>query len=443
MRNWHGNLSPFGDWHTGRVGQFSPRLLFASGEQGVWFEPSPTTCFTDTTRTTPASVGQAVAGMTDLSGRGNHATQSITSARPILGRVPASGRRNLLVQTEAIISLNGWTINGTGVVKNYPSESVDGIEVSRTVTGLGFSVSFTRNVALTGATAGLIFTGQIRARSVSGPTQVRLVFIETGGANADEQTNITDLNLTSDFQTFTITRTINRNDRTAIRFFMASDTTGDYVVDFVKPQLELGSTATPYQRVGSTFDVTEAGQPDNFYLSFDGIDDFLSIASFDPAFDKVQVFAGVRKLSDANRASIVTGPDLSDYTFSLESPGFANAYEFANIMSALRRAGSTGAAPDTSILTAIGDFDLPTLANPLTQLRRNGVIAETNTGSLGATAGNYKAGVYTIGCREGTSQFLNGQVYSLVMRFGANLSLPTIERTEKYVASKTAGVTLP
>jgi hypothetical protein len=63
---------------------FSPASLFASGEEGAWFEPSPTTCFTDTARTTPASVGQAVAGMTDLSGRGNHATQAITSARPIL-----------------------------------------------------------------------------------------------------------------------------------------------------------------------------------------------------------------------------------------------------------------------------------------------------------------------------------------------------------------------
>jgi hypothetical protein len=65
-------------------GVFTPLALFAAGEQGAWFEPSPTTCFTDTARTTPASVGQAVAGMTDLSGRGNHATQDITSARPIL-----------------------------------------------------------------------------------------------------------------------------------------------------------------------------------------------------------------------------------------------------------------------------------------------------------------------------------------------------------------------
>jgi hypothetical protein len=375
MREIVSPLSGFGSPFGGRK-SFNPIRLFAAGEQGAWFEPSPTTCFTDTARTTPASVGQTVAGMTDLSGNDNHATQDITSARPILARVPASGRRNILAQTATLATQ------------------------SRTVTAAQHALSFrgTGTVTLTGA-------------STSGP----LV-----GTGANDIVSLT-FTPTAGSLTLTVSGTVN------------------------DAQLELGAVRTGYQLVAdaNAFDVTEAGQPDNFFLSFDGIDDFLSIASFDPAFDKVQVFAGVRKLSDANRASIVTGPDLSNYTFSLESPGFANAYEFANIMSALRRAGSTGAAPDTSILTAIGDFDLPTLANPLTQLRRNGVIAETNTGSLGATAGNYKAGVYTIGCREGTSQFLNGQVYSLVMRFGANLSLPTIERTEKYVASKTAGVTLP
>jgi hypothetical protein len=63
---------------------FSPAVLFAGGEQGVWFDPSPSTCFTDTARTTPAAVGQAVAGMTDLSGRGNHATQATVASQPIL-----------------------------------------------------------------------------------------------------------------------------------------------------------------------------------------------------------------------------------------------------------------------------------------------------------------------------------------------------------------------
>ena len=38
---------------------FSPLSLFASGEEGAWYEPSTTTCFTDTAGTTPAPYGDA------------------------------------------------------------------------------------------------------------------------------------------------------------------------------------------------------------------------------------------------------------------------------------------------------------------------------------------------------------------------------------------------
>jgi hypothetical protein len=58
--------------------------LFSGGTQGVWFLPSPLTCYTDTSGTVPANVGDAVAFMRDLSGNGKHATQPTTAARPLL-----------------------------------------------------------------------------------------------------------------------------------------------------------------------------------------------------------------------------------------------------------------------------------------------------------------------------------------------------------------------
>jgi len=46
------------------------------------------TVFTNTTRTIPAEVGQGVGGMTDLSGRDNHAAQATAAARPVYQTAP-------------------------------------------------------------------------------------------------------------------------------------------------------------------------------------------------------------------------------------------------------------------------------------------------------------------------------------------------------------------
>lgn len=63
-------------------------LLFGSGEQGVWYDPSDmSTLFQDSAGTTPVTaVEQPVGRILDKSGRGNHATQVTTTKRPIYSR---------------------------------------------------------------------------------------------------------------------------------------------------------------------------------------------------------------------------------------------------------------------------------------------------------------------------------------------------------------------
>ena len=65
---------------------FSPADLFASGEQGVWYDPSDmSTMFQDSAGTTPVTAaGQPVGKLLDKSGRGNHATQATAAKRPLL-----------------------------------------------------------------------------------------------------------------------------------------------------------------------------------------------------------------------------------------------------------------------------------------------------------------------------------------------------------------------
>ena len=64
---------------------FSPASLFASGEQGAWYDPSDlTTMFQDRAGTTPVTAdGQTVGYILDKSGRGNHATAPSDAARPL------------------------------------------------------------------------------------------------------------------------------------------------------------------------------------------------------------------------------------------------------------------------------------------------------------------------------------------------------------------------
>jgi len=65
---------------------FNPRSLFASGEQGIWLDPSDfSTLFQDSAGTTPVTaVGQPVGKILDKSGRGNHASQTTSASRPTL-----------------------------------------------------------------------------------------------------------------------------------------------------------------------------------------------------------------------------------------------------------------------------------------------------------------------------------------------------------------------
>ena len=64
---------------------FNPGALFSENQQGVWYDPSDkTTLFQDVAGTVPVTKdGDPVALMRDKSGNGNHATVTVSTARPV------------------------------------------------------------------------------------------------------------------------------------------------------------------------------------------------------------------------------------------------------------------------------------------------------------------------------------------------------------------------
>jgi hypothetical protein len=169
-------------------------------------------------------------------------------------------------------------------------------------------------------------------------------------------------------------------------------------------QLETGTTASAFQNIGT---------------------------------DKMTVFAGVRKLSDAAAGMIAeTSVDAASNNgaFRLLAPGSAGyEYRQRGTLNAAGAAVTTGfAAPVTSILTGIGD-----IANDVTTLRVNGTQAATSSADQGTgTYGNYPL---FIGARAGTSLFFSGHLYSLIVR-GAQSNTEQISSTETWVAGKTGVV---
>ena len=357
-------------------------FLFKASEPGVWYDPSDlTTMFQDNLGSTPVTApGQTVGLLLDKSKNGVGTN--------------GSSRRNLLVATATL-----------------STQSV-------TVTAVAHTLSFTGTgtVTLTGA-------------SIAGP------LIGTGASNRVSLT-------------FTPT---------------AGSLTLTVVGSVTLAQLEIGSTATAYQPITTSWSATLAGnhatqatlaqrptyQIDSSgkpYLSFDGVDDGMVTGTITPATNKVQVFAGVRKLSDAAFQSITelsASADANVGSFCLGAGtlnGDASRRTWATVISGtaagILGGASVYASPDTKVISILDDISQPTSAQE-TVMRLNGTTQSLVFSVGNAGTGNFNAYPLYLGRRGGSTNPFNGRIYSLITRFGANLTTGQITSTEKWVNSKT------
>ena len=376
---------------------------------------------------------------------GNHATQAITASRPIYAVEPVTGRRNLLTYTEQFdnavwTTIKGGTVSTPVKTPNYaeaPDGTITACRLQITSNGASSSADFGLLRTGSGLGTGVDLTSSVWLKSNTGSNQsVTLRY------NGEESCVVV---ATPEWGYFTAT------NGTGVGAFDVGirgnvSANDDLDISIWRPQAEFGSTATAYQRVVSKYDVTEAGVPSRSYLSFDGIDDFMVTPTITPGIDKAQVFAGVRKLSDtayqmvAEYSANVTTQNGACCFLSTSGAGaaVASALNFGLRGTATASYDATSFPTGTTFVGSaqfdIAGADVAAEVRP----RINGTIpALTATAAANAGTGNFGNYPLYIGRRGGVSLPFNGNIYGMIVRFGANLSGSQVIATENWLTART------
>lgn len=238
---------------------------------GAFFDAQDmSTMFQDAAGTTPVTaLEQPVGKWLDKSGNGNHATQSVTTSRPVI-----SARYNLLTKTEDFTD-GAWSkqVDGTAsapVVTNNYGTAPDGTQTAaRLILALNGGVTTTDRSCLLQGNSSLfssICTSSVWVKSNTGQSysvQQRV------GLSAQ----IIVVDNTWRKYTFTSTSLSNSTNWLALR---GAQGTSDYADILIwHPQLNIGSVTLPYQRVNTATDYDTVGFKK--YIKFDGIDNYLNL----------------------------------------------------------------------------------------------------------------------------------------------------------------------
>lgn len=191
------------------------------------------------------------------------------------------------------------------------------------------------------------------------------------------------------------------------------------------------------QSVGASMPTLQIDASGRYFLLFDGVDDSIETASVNfSGSDKVTVFAGIRKLSDAATGMLAelsptSAANNGSWSIVAPSTAGANSYQFQcrGSIQVIAGSGIFAAAPNTAVLTCIGD-----ISGDTTSLRRNGAVVQTATGDQGT--GNFGTWQLYIGRRGGSTLPYNGRLYSLIVR-NAKCESAQIFDTETWVNGKT------
>ena len=443
-----------------RQAAFSPASLFAAGEPGAWWDPSDmSTLFQDSAGTTPVTaVEQPVGRMLDKSGRGNHAFQSTAASRPVL-----SARVNLLTKTEqfddavwqkarisvsanAVAAPNGLLTAEKLIEDTTASQThaVFQLFSPNLVVGAAHTFSFyakasERSWVAFGSNSAIGLGGIVWFNLTSGTVGT----VQSGWSNASIISAGDGWYKCSVQGTPTASASANAfifiSTGDGVVSYTGDGTSGIYIWGADLRVANDGVGLPAYQRVNTSTDYDTAGFP--MYLRFDGVDDGMVTNSINfTSTDKMTVFAGVRKLSDAATAllaelSVSTDTNAGAFYVGAPSSGGNTKFSFNSRGSVLPAtpagtASATYSAPVSAVVAAIGS-----ISEDIRTLRLNSTVVATG-GGVDQGTGNFGNYPLYIGRRGGTTLPFNGRLHSLIVR-GAQSTTQQIEQTEAYVNART------
>jgi hypothetical protein len=195
-------------------------------------------------------------------------------------------------------------------------------------------------------------------------------------------------------------------------------------------------SAYPYQRVTTATDYADIGAPRR--IKYDGIDDFLQTASVDfSATDKMTVWAGVRKLSDAAAAVVCelsANSDSTNGTFTLAASVGGNNYYAQSRGTVRSTINATGyVAPHSAVLVAEAK-----ISTDILRLHVNNAAPLSSAADQGS--GNYGNYPIYFGARAGTSLRFSGEVFSPEVIRGAASTAAQIDMVERIINRNMGGV---
>jgi hypothetical protein len=369
---------------------------------------------------------------------GNHAFQSTSASRPVL-----SARYNLLTKTEQFDDA-AWLKTNVTVTANATTAPDGTTTAEKLSSSTGTWPSYIVQAVLPSTQAFSVYAKQGACR------YLLMVGVQFGEFSAYFDLQNGTSNGTAGFNR-TITPVGNGWYRCTVSGAFISTligfqpnlagsgltpaAAGDGIYIWGASLVPANQSTLPYQRVNTSTDYATTGFLP--YLKFDGVDDSLSTNSINfTSTDKMSVFAGVRKLSDAAVGQLVelgANVSVNSGTFSMpNSDGGLTWVAAVKGLGTVTSATATGiTAPITTVNTSLMDLSL---ATGDVRLRINGTQAAASTTDTGG--GNFSNYPLYIGRRNNASFPFNGQMYSMII-VGKAVTAGELTSTETYVNTKT------